>query len=388
LSSNGEFIRLETIGRRTGRPHTVLLRFIAVDNRVVVFPGKGSVQDWVQNIRTDPHVRVHAGGSVMEGTASLRSVTGLRDPILSIFTRKYGDKVVRGGYWGQTEYIQVELGATVSTESRNDLVYSDLEAAFDGVAEDYDHHIFGNPVNLWLRNRSLAVMLQLFRPGQTVLEVGCGTGTETLSMARRGVKVVAVDVSSKMLDVLERKAAAEGLGDMVIPVHSRPYRIASDLSDRGFPTVDGAYSTYGAVNTDPRLPDFFQNLHSVVKPGGRLVLGVWNRYCLFEMVGYGLKGNYSMAGARFRNPVPVGRSRFCVASNAFSVSEVSQMLSGLFKQERTYGVCVFLPPSNLTKYLPPGGLASFAKRADAALAASFPWNRLGDHFLGVYRRVS
>ncbi|HYC26771.1 MAG TPA: nitroreductase family deazaflavin-dependent oxidoreductase, partial [Nitrososphaerales archaeon] len=107
MSSNGEFIRLETIGRRTGRPHTVLLRFIAVDNRVVVFPGKGSVQDWVQNIRTDPHVRVHAGGSVMEGTASLRSVTGLRDPILSIFTRKYGDKVVRGGYWGQTEYIQV-----------------------------------------------------------------------------------------------------------------------------------------------------------------------------------------------------------------------------------------------------------------------------------------
>ena len=30
-----------------------------------------------------------------------------------------------------------------------------LEAAFDGVAENYDHHIMDNEMNLWLRNRSV-----------------------------------------------------------------------------------------------------------------------------------------------------------------------------------------------------------------------------------------
>lgn len=387
MSAEGEFIRLETIGRRTGRPHTVLLRFITFQNRVVVFPAPKSTQDWVLNVRSNPDVRVHARGRVLEGRASTEKVTGLGDPVLSIFTRKYGDRLVRSTYWGQTEYVQVDLGPQVSTEDFYELIYADLEAAFDGVASDYDRHIFGNPVNVWLRNRSVALMSRLFRPGQTVLEVGCGTGTETLSLARMGIKVVATDLSSKMLEVLSRKAATEGLSDMVVPIHTRPYALADKLGESGFTKVDGAYSTYGAVNTDPRLSEFFGNLHRLLTEDGKLVLGVWNKYCAYEILGYLLKANPSMAGARLRNPVPVGRSRFCVSTNAYSVGDLSVLVARYFRLQKAYGVGIVIPPSNLTKYLPPGPLAGFAKRADVALEAHYPWNRMGDHFLGVYEKV-
>ena len=386
MSSEGLFIRLETIGRKSGRSHTVLLRFITYGNQVVVFPDKNSRQDWLLNLKSDPRVRVHTGGRVLEGTASVARVRDFQDPVLSVFSRKYGDEVVRGTYWGAREYVQIGLGAEVSTEDFNELVYADLEAAFDGVADDYDRHIFGNPVNVWLRNRSVGLMLKTFKPGDVILEVGCGTGTETLSLARRGMRVIATDLSSKMLKVLQTKAEAAGLSDFVVPIHSRPYALLEKLRDAGYAHVDGAYSTYGAVNTEPRLSDFFENLHSLLQPGGKLILGVWNKYCLYEIAGYSLKANPMMAVARLRNPVPVGKSRFCVSTNAYSIKSLDAVVERYFRLDRAYGVCVLLPPSNLLRYMPPEPFLALTKSFEMRMGGRYPWNRLGDHFLGVYSR--
>ena len=386
MSSVGQFIRLETRGRRTGKPHTVLLRYVTIGPDVVVFPDTNSKQDWVLNLQADSRVRVHAEGKVLDGTASTARVASLQDPILAVFTRKYGDRVVRGAYWGQTNFVRIRLGSQVSSEDLNELVYADLEAAFDGVAEDYDRHIFGNTMNVWLRNRSVSLMLSLFKRGDTVLEIGCGTGTETLSLARNGIKVVATDLSSKMLQVLTRKSKEAGLSDLVVPVHCRPYQLASKLHGLGLTSVDGAYSTYGAVNTEPRLGDFFDNLNVLLKPGGRVILGVWNKYCLFEIAGYLVKANPRMAVARLRNPVPVGKSRFCVATNAYSVTSLARAIGGRFALEAAYGVCVLLPPSNLVRYLPYGPALKLAKNFEVRVGGAFPWRGLGDHFLGVYRK--
>ena len=376
---------MQTLGRKTGRPHSVILRYVFYDGKIVVFPQPGSTQDWFLNVTSTPAVSVYVNGRAVEGEASVKVATGVDDPLLSAFTRKYGDKVVRQRYWGQTTYVEIEPRRQ-SLEDVSELVYGDLEAAFDGVAEDYDRHIFGNPVNVWLRNRSVGLMTTVFRRGQTVLEIGCGTGTETLSLAKKGIRVIATDISSKMLEVLTRHARDAGLQDLVVPVHCRPYALREKLTEIGYAQVDGAYSTYGAVNTEPRFADFFANLHSVLAPDGKLILGVWNKYCLYELAGYALKGNLSLALARLKNPVPVGKSRFCVATNAYSVGSLASMLGVYFTMENAYAVCLFIPPSNLLRYLPPAPLLAFAKDLELRIGDRFPWNRLGDHFLGVYRR--
>lgn len=36
--SRGQYIRLETVGRRTGRPHPVIVRYIALNGNIIVFP--------------------------------------------------------------------------------------------------------------------------------------------------------------------------------------------------------------------------------------------------------------------------------------------------------------------------------------------------------------
>ncbi len=386
MSSQGQYIRLETIGRRSGKPHNVLLRYVTVDGGIALFPQENGRQDWVANLQSNPKVRIFGEGRIFQGLAKFKHANALDDPVLATFWRKYGGDVVRNGYWGQTKYIAVLLEPGSSPADFDELIYGDLEAAFDGVADDYDRHIFGNPMNVWLRNRSVALMLRVFRKGELILEIGCGTGTETLRLARSGMHVLATDISSKMLSVLKRKAEKAGLTDLVTPIHARPYALKDILKKLGYKEIDGAFSTYGAINTEPRLPSLFVDLHSMIRSGGRLILGVWNKYCLYEMLGYAIRLRPSMVGARFRNPVPVGKSRFCVASNAYSVGTLARMISGYFKLEKVYGVCIFLPPSNLTKYLPPEPILGLVKRSDLAVEGTFPWNRLGDHFLGVYSR--
>lgn len=354
----------------------------------MIFPENEPHQDWIANLLSTPSVKIYTEGGVHEGRATIRNVEGLRDPLLAIFTRKYGMWQVRQRYWGQLRYVEVELIGAVNPIELAELVYGDLETAFDGVAEDYDRHIFGNPMNLWLRDVSVRVLKELFRPGEMVLEIGCGTGTETLNLAASGVNVLASDISTKMLNVLRAKADKAGLSENVTAIHSRPYQLAEKIRGMGYSHIDGAYSTYGAINTDPRLPALFQDLHDLLRTDGLFVAGVWNKYCMYEIVGYLLRMRPSMSIARLRNPVPVGKSRFCVSTYSYSVDSLSRLLQRYFRLKTVYGVEIFLPASNLTRYLPPEPLLSVIKKIDLVLGKSFPWNRLGDHFLAVYSNLA
>jgi SAM-dependent methyltransferase len=49
------------------------------------------------------------------------------------------------------------------------------------------------------------------RPGESVLDVGCGSGALALPLARAGHDVAALDFSAGMLDVLREHASADGL---------------------------------------------------------------------------------------------------------------------------------------------------------------------------------
>ena len=375
------------MGRKTRKTHRVIVRFIVYDGRIIVFPQNTGGQDWVENIGANPEVRLFSADKTLQGIAHIRPISGLRDPILGAFTRKYGNSEVKKRYWGQTRYVEVSISSQSRAEDYEDLYYSDLEAAFDGVAAHYDEHILGNPMNVWLRNRSVYYLSHIFKPGETVLEIGCGTGTETILLAQQGLKIIATDISSKMLEVLTEKAKESGVSHNIVPIHTRTLNIKKKLLRIGYSNIDGAYSTYGAINTEPRLPQLFRDLHSLILPEGHLVLGVWNRYYLYEMMGYSLKLKPAMAVARLKNPVPVGKSRFCITSYAYSVGSLRRNLENLFQLNKVFGVEILLPPSNLTRYLPPEPILSLVKRVDVAIEAHFPWNRLGDHFLAVYTRI-
>ena len=99
-------------------------------------------------------------------------------------------------------------------------------------------------------------------PGQTVLEIGCGTGTNALELARRGRTVTAVDYVPQAIDAARAKARQAKLtvdfrvADLLQADLGGPYGL---LFDRG------VYHHLREVN----LPGFQQFLQRVTRPGSR-----------------------------------------------------------------------------------------------------------------------
>src|SRR5881628_1594338 len=51
--------------------------------------------------------------------------------------------------------------------------------------------------------------------GKSVLEIGCGIGTDTINFARHGAAVTAVDLSTASIDVARQRAEVFGLSDRI-----------------------------------------------------------------------------------------------------------------------------------------------------------------------------
>jgi SAM-dependent methyltransferase len=106
----------------------------------------------------------------------------------------------------------------------------------------------------------------VIREGDVVLDVGSGSGTDTLIAATltgpRG-KVYGLDMTPAMLDKLRRNAAAMG-AENVVPLAGNAEEIPLPVA-----AVD-VVTTNGVLNLVPDKPRAFAEIARVLKPGGRL----------------------------------------------------------------------------------------------------------------------
>src|SRR5262245_41518333 len=80
-----------------------------------------------------------------------------------------------------------------------------IGAAYDAVAADYDRQLESAR---WIRRILWRHFDRLFGPGDEVLDVGCGTGSDTVHLATNHVRVTAIDASAEMLARLRSRLAA------------------------------------------------------------------------------------------------------------------------------------------------------------------------------------
>ncbi len=103
------------------------------------------------------------------------------------------------------------------------------------------------------------------RPGQRLLDVGCGWGSMVRHAARRGVRALGVTLSIEQAEWAQQAIVAEGLQDLA-EVRHLDYR---DVQESGFDAVSsiGLTEHIGVAN----YPAYFASLQSKVRPGGRLL---------------------------------------------------------------------------------------------------------------------
>jgi cyclopropane-fatty-acyl-phospholipid synthase len=104
----------------------------------------------------------------------------------------------------------------------------------------------------------------LLRPGETLLDVGCGWGALIIHAARaHGVRAHGITLSSKQLALARERIAQAGLEDRV-SVELRDYRDLEGEAVYDKVASIGMFEHVGLKN----LPSYFGAVHRVLKPGG------------------------------------------------------------------------------------------------------------------------
>ncbi len=341
----------------------------------------GNNARWCSHILRSGTAEMRKGGSISWCRAFLETDRSLRDSIIEEFRSKYG--TVDFNHWFEKpgRLIRLQLAQNASM-ARQDNYFSWLESEFDSVSVEYDRHITGNSINMLLRERSLWLMGQTFHRGSSLLEIGCGSGMETIPMLREGHDIVALDISSSMLDIVRNKAKQEGLSSSLTTVKMRAGELHRLLETYSPGTFDGCYSTYGALNCEPTLKPIPETLHSLIGRDGKFVAGIFNKFCLAECLGYALSFRPGRALRRLRNPIKEGNSRFCVDVYSYTLATFSDLFACYFSPARVLGVPVLMPPSDLDSYVSKiSGRFKLLNSLDLWFAGKWPFYGLGDHFL-------
>lgn len=156
----------------------------------------------------------------------------------------------------------------------------DVDGQTEVVRRFYDAAPFpGYPPNdslTWLRSRAerstFARLLDASLSGDaTIAEIGCGTGQMSLYLARVDRRVVALDLSREAL--MLAAAAAHRYGTRQIGF------VECDLAQLPLrdETFDVIYCS-GVLHHTPNPRAAFTSIAKAVKPGGHVVLGLYNRY--------------------------------------------------------------------------------------------------------------
>ncbi len=108
------------------------------------------------------------------------------------------------------------------------------------------------------------------RSDETIVDIGCGTGTSTFQLAERvgdGGRVIGCDISSTMCDAARARAASLGVTNVEF--------VAADAHTYTFqPSADAVYSRFGVMFFgDPK--GAFANIRTALKPSGRLGFVCW-----------------------------------------------------------------------------------------------------------------
>ena len=256
--------------------------------------------------------------------------------------------------------------------------------AFDAMAADYDLREADNPVMRLMRKRSLEILERTFPQRARLLDVGCGTGTEAIWLTQRGRIVFGVDLSPQMLDALAHRAAAL---DVQVPTRLLG---AGDLTqlvdDAGEASFDGAYSSFGPLNAEPSLGPPLHALSRLVRPRGRIVLSVMNRWCVAEMAAMAAGGRVHDALRRARASVRVTVGTASIEVRYPSWRQLNNALRPEFRVLSVLALPLLLLPYAWPALASRPRLLAALCRLDGIMAPRPPFAWLGDHLLVVAER--
>lgn len=110
--------------------------------------------------------------------------------------------------------------------------------------------------------------------GARILDVGCGVGRHSLELARRGYRVVGLDICSKFVKLAREAATREQLPAEFVAGDARHMRFANEF-DAAICLCEGAF---GLAGSDDGNLAILRGVAAALKPGSPFVLTAINAY--------------------------------------------------------------------------------------------------------------
>jgi SAM-dependent methyltransferase len=255
--------------------------------------------------------------------------------------------------------------------------------AFDRLAPTYDTLVSGDAFQ-HQRAQTHAAFRRWIKPGMRVLEIGCGTGLDTLFLAGLGARLIACDPSAEMLSRTKRRLGTGGVGDRVgillCDLQELPRFLDALDHGEGF---DAVVSNFGALNCAPSLAPLGIIGARHLRTGGAMMLGLIGRTCLWETVYFTARGERAKAARRRLPAVAVPVAGVDVPTYYHRRGDVHACLGEAFALDGAIGIGVAVPPPFLESRWQqvPAAIRRAAIGIDRMAAAWPVLNQLGDHTL-------
>lgn len=151
-------------------------------------------------------------------------------------------------------------------------MYNSFAYIYDKLMYDVDYEQWADYIEKILKKNGIDKGL--------ILDLGCGTGSFTINMAKRSYDMIGIDISADMLSCAKSKSIEEGLDILFLNQDMTEFEL--------YGTVDAVISLMDSINyiTDKnQIKKVFKLVKNYLNPGGVFIFDINTSYKLREVVG-------------------------------------------------------------------------------------------------------
>ncbi len=217
-------------------------------------------------------------------------------------------------------------------------------ADFDHAAKTYDLQFSQTGIGLAQRAQVWRNIQSVIDKSEcpSILEINCGTGDDAFRWSQNHSQVLSTDISPQMVSLAKSKYPT--LSFEVLDA-----RKLNNLSTK----YDIIFSNFGGLNclSPQEIKDFFTNANKRLNDGGRLIMVIMGKKCIWDRFYQRLKGQKKNVNRRnTTSSLDVYVDGENIATWYYSPRELNQLAGHDYKNQRIAPIGLFVPPSYLAPF--------------------------------------
>ncbi len=252
----------------------------------------------------------------------------------------------------------------------------EVNEAFSRQSGHFDAIYDSNKITVWAREQVREEILQYLQPNAQILELNCGTGTDSVYFAKRGYNILATDNADGMLKQLREKVNALQLNDKIETLKCS-FNELEHIQGRQF---DYIYSNFGGLNCTQHLEKVLFDIEKLLKPGGRFTLVIMPKVCPWDLLML-FKGYFKTAFRRFaKNGTSAHLEAVYFQCYYYNPSYVTTRLQKSFELLSLKSLSLAVPPPYIEQFVEKHPkVFAMLEKIEKRLRKTYPFNRWGDY---------